>query len=141
MAGEAYAAEDVYFEQALPGIVCLIEEAYGFVDAEVVNKDIHFRKLSNGLCGAGGGAVVGSKFFQLRARHAGTDVGDGGFNASGGTSVDYHRNAFTGKGRSYFFTDAAGGGGDKGERVIELKVHEGLFPQRLMSSREAVQDT
>ena len=44
----------------------------------------HFRKLSNGLRGAGGGAVVGSKFFQLRGRHAGTDVGDGGFNASGG---------------------------------------------------------
>jgi hypothetical protein len=37
--GEMYPAEDVYFEQALPGIVCLIEEAYGFVDAEVINKD------------------------------------------------------------------------------------------------------
>ena len=47
------------------------------LDAEVVNKDIDFRKLSNGLHGA----VVGSKFFQLRGRHAGTDVGDGGFNA------------------------------------------------------------
>jgi len=90
-------------------------------------KDIHFRKLSNGLRSAGGGAVVGSKFFQLRGRHAGTDVGDGGFNASGGASVDYHRNAFTGKGRSYFFADAASRGCDKGECVIELKVHEGYF--------------
>src|SRR6478672_5389827 len=29
-----------------------------------------------------------------------------------------------------FFADAASRGGDKGECVIELKVHEGLFPQR-----------
>jgi hypothetical protein len=54
-------------------------------------------------------------------------VRDGGINAGGDASVDDHRGAFTGEGGGDLFANATGRGGDEGQFIVEVEIHDGLF--------------
>ena len=108
VAGQSHAAHDIHVKQSLPGLVGLVKKANGFVNAEIVDQDIHFRELLDSRLTAVGRSIVGDKSVQFGVGNILFYRLDRRVDARPGAAIDDDVRPFSGKRACNFKADSSG---------------------------------
>ena len=117
------AAQHVYFKESPPVIIGNLCKRFGLEDAEIINENVHRRKLCDQGVGASGLGQIAGKAVQLGVRQGLPDfcqrLGDGFIRSA----IDDDTRTFARQAGSDGQADSLGGTRNEGQFVRQFKVH------------------
>src|SRR4030095_7079094 len=113
-------AEHIYFEEPLPRLVSLVKEAHGFINAQVIDEDLHLRQPPDGFLVGRSGPFVRGQSLELWVGNPLANVSQSSINACSRAPIDDYGRAFSSQRFCNFLSYAATGCRNEGKLVLEF---------------------